>query len=359
MTNDERARRLALRSAIQTDYPTTSRQTTRPHLRHSSLGFRLAFGLRHSSFREEATLYRTFAVVILLSLAACNAQTAPQGAPATARHESMTSKARDYATPQKLATLADKRIKESSGLCRSLANPDCFWTHNDKGDGPRLYLINGRGETIAAPKIDGAKTKDWEDISSFSRGEKNYVLVADTGDNALTRKSYQLYIVEEPALSGREAKLKDLDLIMEIDFRYADSRRDCEAMAVDPTTAAVYLVTKEKKRGAMVYELPLPVEQPASTLIAEPIARLDLPTVVAMDISLDGRRAIILSDETDAFEYRRTENQTWEQAFQMAPVALKMPARKQGESICYGADGLTLYLTSEGDREPLWEVSIP
>ncbi len=33
-----------------------------------------------------------------------------------------------------------------------------------------------------------------------------------------------------------------------------------------------------------------------------------------------------------------------------------MPQRNQGESVCYGADGRTLYLTSEFAPTPLLEV---
>jgi hypothetical protein len=35
-----------------------------------------------------------------------------------------------------------------------------------------------------------------------------------------------------------------------------------------------------------------------------------------------------------------------------------MPRRRQGESICYGPDGKTLYLTSEQLPTPLWEVPV-
>lgn len=39
------------------------------------------------------------------------------------------------------------------------------------------------------------------------------------------------------------------------------------------------------------------------------------------------------------------------------PRVIKMPARAQGESVCYGADGLTIYLPSEKIPTPLLEVT--
>ncbi len=205
-------------------------------------------------------------------------------------------------------------------------------------------------------KVDGAKLKDWEDIASFSRGGKDYLLVADTGDNDLSREGYRLYLIEEPRVGEDRKPPKKIDVAMEIEFRYPDRERDCEAMAVDSTSNTILLVSKEKKRGATVYALPLPAEQPTEHLIAEPIGYLSLPTVVALDISPDGRRAIALTDETHAYEYNRGANETWKQALARQPRAMLMPQRRKGESIAYGLDGRSLYLTSEGEHEPLWEV---
>ena len=74
-----------------------------------------------------------------------------------------------------------------------------------------------------------------------------------------------------------------------------------------------------------------------------------------MDISPDGMRAIILTD-TAAFEFLLHAGEAWPAAFRREPCMLRTPPRQNGESICYGADGKSLYLTSEGRNEPLWEI---
>jgi hypothetical protein len=294
-----------------------------------------------------------FVFALLLSTA-CQAQQPPLAAKQAARGKGTTGMI-EYGQPRKLADLADKRIKESSGIAISRTNPGCFWTHSDEG-GPRLFLIDREGNTLAMVRLDDAKLKDWEDIASFSRGGKNYLLVADTGDNNLDRDKYRLYLIEEPRIDAEGKPPKKIDFAMEIEFRYADARHNCEAMGVDPTTNTIVLITKERKRGAAVYELPLPAEEPKKDLVVEPVGYLALPTIVALDISPDGRRAIVLSDEAYAYEYTRGANETWREAFRRQPRALLMPPRKHGESICYGTDGRSLYLTSEGEHEPLWEV---
>ena len=76
-----------------------------------------------------------------------------------------------------------------------------------------------------------------------------------------------------------------------------------------------------------------------------------------MDISPDGRRAVILTYR-DAYEYRRGRDESWAKAFARKPRRLKMPWRMQGEAIAYGTDGRTLYLVSEGKSQPLWEIGV-
>jgi len=54
-----------------------------------------------------------------------------------------------YGPPRQLAEIDNKDIDESSGIAVSIRNRDSFWTHNDSGDRPCLYLIDRSGETLA------------------------------------------------------------------------------------------------------------------------------------------------------------------------------------------------------------------
>ena len=58
----------------------------------------------------------------------------------------------------------------------------------------------------------------------------------------------------------------------------------------------------------------------------------------------------------DAYVYSRGADEAWADAFARAPVRVTMPGRRQGESICFGADGQSLFLTSEKLPAPLWEL---
>jgi hypothetical protein len=266
-----------------------------------------------------------------------------------------------YGQPRALANFDDKRISESSGIARSIVYDSCFWTHND-GKTPRLYLINKEGATVAVVKLELAagadEFLDCEDIGSFLLDGKPYLLYADTGDNERNRREYALHLIEEPQeLKERGTKKpQNVAVAMTIPFRFPDGSNDCEAMAVDPTTCKVYLMTKERN-ASTIYELDLPASAPKQPLVARRIARIDTPMVAAMDMSPDGRRAIVLTDRA-AYEFARGADEGWDKAFRRQLCRLQMPARGNGEAICYGADGKTLYLTSEGSGEPLWEIPV-
>ena len=90
---------------------------------------------------------------------------------------------------------------------------------------------------------------------------------------------------------------------------------------------------------------------------ARKIATLKIPPATAMDVSPDGRRAVVLT-YANAYEYARGEKEDWAAAFSRRPCEIVVPPRRQGESICYGVDGKTLYLTSEKLPTPLIEVPV-
>ena len=141
----------------------------------------------------------------------------------------------------------------------------------------------------------------------------------------------------------------------------------------------IYLVTKEGLR-CKVYELDMPELVPQRPVMSEAngrestapgapapkarpvhtarlIGQVASSPMVAMDMSPDGRRAILLT-YANGWEVVRSAKETWRDAFARPPRKIIMPQRNQGESICYGADGRTLYLTSEFAPTPLLEVPV-
>ncbi len=194
-------------------------------------------------------------------------------------------------------------------------------------------------------------------MASFQIDGKEHLLIGDVGDNAEKRQDCRLYLLEAPSIEklarGGEAKAR---VSMAIPFRYDDGIHNCESIGVDGKNKMIYVVSKKVgQKICKVYEIPLPEKEPNKPVLAKAIATLEIPTTTAMDMSVSGIRAVVLT-YGNAYEYTRAKGESWADAFSKKPRVLQMPRRKQGESICYGTDGKTLYLTSEGVSQPLWEI---
>lgn len=314
---------------------------------------------------------KTRLLIVVMSLAlGCPALAAEPAAPQKPAQKTPTVAAKSapeqqiqYGDARQAGTLTEATITESSGIAASWVNAGMFWTHNDSGAGAILYLIDGQGKTVISLPVKGASAGDWEDIASFRQGNKAYLLIGDFGDNKAERQNCSLYLLEEPqvgpAVAARSKKSEpEARVANHMPFKYEDGPHNCESLGVDATEGKIYLVSKEVDRSTCkVYEMLLPKRKGGGALVAKAIATLKIPTTTGMDISANGRRAVVVT-YGNAYEYTREQGETWAQAFAKNPRILAMPGRKQGESICYGTDGKSLYLTSEGASQPLWEVPV-
>lgn len=268
-----------------------------------------------------------------------------------------------YGEARSLCELDAAEVVESSGVACSRLVEGRWWTHNDSGDEPRLFAFDREGATRAFD-VTGAKADDWEDLCSFEKDGKGWLLIGDTGDNKSKRKGVTLYLVEEPrSLPPPDATGTSVAVARRLQVRYEDGAHDCEGVAVDPVSEKVLLVTKVRSgevRPAIYFValgalLGAPVEGPA---VAKRLADLPAPVpllTTALDVSPDGLRLVVLS-YGDAYGFSRTKDEHWDAALARAPVRIQLPRRGQGEALCFGRDGRTLYLTSEGQPCPVWEL---
>jgi hypothetical protein len=246
--------------------------------------------------------------------------------------------------------IANRDIHESSGIAPSWRFKNMFWTHNDSGADAVIYAVGADGKDHGSVKLEGATAKDWEDICSFYKNNTPYLLIADVGDNAEKRKHLTLMILKEPKPSEKSAKVEQV-----IQFTYEDGKHNCESVAMDPVTNTVYFVTKKQAKTCGVYAMEIHPTAKNQTLKARRIGNIPALLATGMDISPDGKRAVIVTYLL-ALEYPREETETWAQAFAKEPRIIQVPPRTQGEAICYGLDSRTLYLTSEQLPAPLFKV---
>jgi len=302
------------------------------------------------------TLVGVAVVVGAVLISRPDPQTCAAGAPGTTRPAPAWRI--EYLPGKTLGEIFNESIDESSGVASGRINENVLWTHNDSGDKPRIFAMNLAGADLAQVTIAGAAARDWEDICSFEIGSRSFLMLADVGDNAFVRKVCTLYIVPEPKLNAaRRGARTSVPVAMKINFKYSDGAHNCESVAVDTTSKTIYLISKHKRPTCKVYALGLPARSPRTLLVARPIAALVIPTATAMDMSPDGLRAVVCT-YGHAYEYVRRAEETWTHGFARKPRKIELPYRSQGESICYGPDGKTLYLTSENLPAPLLKIPV-
>ena len=271
------------------------------------------------------------------------------------------------AAPVQLATLEDRRVKESSGLVASRRTPGLFWTHNDSGDGPFVYAFDRAGRSRGTFRVEGANALDWEDIAAGPgpAREQSYLYAADIGDNGREREFVVVYRFPEPELSATEDPPKDArptQTAEAIRFKYPDGAHNAEALAVHPSTGDIYVVTKANA-SAGVYKLAAPFDPKVVNTLAK-VATLHGPDffgtlVTGADISPDGRR-VALCDYAQGYELTLPAgSKGFDDVWQQTPAAYSLGPRLQGESVAYRLDGAALLATSEKAPTPLFEVVLP
>ena len=260
-----------------------------------------------------------------------------------------------YGSPALLGRLQDEALSESSGLVASRRNPGLLWTHNDAGDGANLFCLTREAQRCGTWRVTGADAQDWEDVAAGPgpvAGE-HYLYLADIGDNDESRPDVVVYRVVEPVASSAGPEPRPSAPADALRLRYDDGPHDAEALVVDPATADLYVVTKDKK-DAGVYRAVV------GTTVLTRIADFDLggeEVVTGADVSPDGARVAVVT-KVQAHEMSRPDgpaglDRVWEQPRRQVALA----ERAQGESIAYRLDGGALLTTSEGSPMPLHELT--
>lgn len=295
------------------------------------------------------------AVIVAMTLAACSRE-----APEPVASERGTRLA---------GVLIDPQLSEISGLAASRRHADVLWMLDDGGNPERLFAVGTNGTRLATMRVEGVTKTDWEDIAAFRLDGRDYLLIADTGDNGGLRRSLQLHVVEEPARL-ENARVRPA---WSIAFRWPDGARDCEAVAVDPKRGEVLLISK-KRQPPELFSLPLRpqgtslqtarrlgplagVPQPdANALRRNPQrARLD-SQVTAADVSPDTRTLAVMTYRW-LLLYPRRPHESWGDAVARAPRFEPLPWLPQAEALGWSRDGRHLYATGEFIPAPLYRIT--
>jgi hypothetical protein len=268
-----------------------------------------------------------------------------------------------WGEPEAMGLVTDGAIDEISGLAAARRHPGMFWAHNDSGGGDALHLVDERGQRQATVATPGARNLDWEDMASFHLDGRDYLLVADTGDNGGIRRKLLLHVFEEPADLSRPATLA-----WTVDFRWPDGPRDCEAVAVDAVRGEVLLISK-KRVPAELFRVRLAptgeeqvaerigtlpgIEQPdASDHRRSPIYGRYRAQITGADLSPNGRVLAVLNYRSIHFVVRGPDGD-WAPGLADKLPHIALPWMPQAEAIAFSLDGRSLLVASEQLPSPV------
>ena len=257
--------------------------------------------------------------------------------------------------------LSHEALGEVSGIVKS-ARGDFYWVHNDSGDSPRLFAIDGEGTPLKPPwmpidladwpghAIDNATHFDWEDIA-LSDG---VLYVADVGNNGNARRDLGVYVVNEPD----PLAIPRMRALSYLPVRYPDQEEhpgdvwhfDCEAVFV--ADGVLHFLTKHRQSrqigegapGTKLYRLDTH-HTDAENVLTLVGRRDDVSQVTAADMSPDENRLAVATYTTlwlfdrPAYDDDWLSGKTWR-------LDLDTSQAKQLEALAW-ADASSLLLTNE------------
>ncbi len=310
---------------------------------------------------SKKTIAKFTIFVILIGLVSLFFSACSFGVP-QAEKKSSSSK---YTPPVVRGKIESSDITESSGLAASKCQAGVLWTHNDSGDDAYIFAIDTQGKDLGTWKVPNAENLDWEDIAATKALDgKCFIYIGETGDNKRSRAERTVYRVAEPAVSeSQKSSRKNPQMAANADvlkYTYPEGSHDAESLAVHPKSGDIYVLTKRLSGPAGIYRIK-PNFNTGAIVKADKIGDIAVPAIpngllTGADISPDGR-SVIICDYAGGYELNLPENSNnFDDIWKQKPEPVDLGDRKGGESVCYSADGKSIFATSEGKHSPVIEV---
>ena len=240
----------------------------------------------------------------------------------------------------------ESRLWEASGLAASIKNPGLLWTINDSGNPAEVYLIDTTAQIKMVCRLMNAENRDWEDIviGPGPDSTKNYIYVADIGDNRAVYPTKILYRFEEPVFTDTAIKITNFDTLY---LKLDDGTRDTEAIMIDPLQKGMYLLSK-REDSVHFYKVNYPYE--GDTLNARYRVTLPYHNINAAEISPDGTE-VAIKDYDHIYYWKRPDGGPISKLLQTPPIVLNYKPEQQGESITFSRSGSGFFTLSETETK--------
>ncbi len=256
-------------------------------------------------------------------------------------------------------TLMDAELDELSGLVEASA-PRTFWTHNDSGDAPRLFLIDAQFNRLATHRVRDVTAYDVEDIARgpcAADDPSPCLYVADFGDNRQQRPHVHIWLLRESAPATAIAVWH---------LAYPKQPRNAEALVVDARDGTPYIIDKDKDGHTFVWRAPRGGTEaaPAQLVQVADLSRwlsgqpsVSGRLVTAADTSPD-QRCLAARTYLDVWTWCAPPGGHFLDALDTTPDRVRTPPMVQSEALAWSRDG-DLWITGEHMLAPMLRLSGP
>ena len=253
--------------------------------------------------------------------------------------------------------LENSQITEASGLAASRSNKGLIWTHNDSGDAPRLFLLDSTGHDKGTYYLAQTKNRDWEDMDAATINGKNYLYIADIGDNDQKHNKKYIYRVEEPVVKAANKPQTDtIRMVETFLINYPDANRNAEALMIDQQSGDLYIVSKFESNVTVYFvKAPLLPRLAANGSdnkpnMAQVLMTLPLTYITAATISPDNQE-ILMKNLDNVYYWKREKDESIANALKRPATILPYNKEAQGEAIAFAFNKTGYYTLSEKKKK--------
>jgi hypothetical protein len=266
-----------------------------------------------------------------------------------------------YAVIDSEGSVAGDVLTETSGIAASRSTEGVVWAHNDSGSDAAVHAVGVDGADLGTWTLDGIGALDWEDLAMGPGTDLagDYLYIGDIGDNLAFRPNVTVYRVAEPDLSslGTSNGPISVGAIERFVLEYPTPGIDAEALAVDPYSGDLFVLTKERGRSE-VYRAAAGDLIDGTVVNLDLVATLDLPDqgqVTAADFTTDGT-VIGLRGYEQVWLFSR-EDANAAAAFAVEPCTAPSPDEIQGEAFTFDPFSPSYFTISEGSNPEVFRVT--
>jgi hypothetical protein len=257
-----------------------------------------------------------------------------------------------YPTIATAGQVATADLVEASGLAASRTTRNVLWSHNDSRGTATLFAFTTTGEDLGAYDVPGAFALDWEDMSAGPgpTGTESFLYVGDIGDNFDIRGGLvTIYRVRDTDPSDLDGAFPESTPMT---YRYPEGNHNAEALFIDPTEPALYLMTKSRDE-AFVFKGSL--EPSGGPMDLTLVTTLFLGAeITGADMSSDGTTLAVRGYES-VWMWHREPSTSISDMLANEPCEAPSPTERQGEAITLDTE-MSYWTVSEGSHSDLQVV---